>query len=296
MGARRGAGGRCSSSPKGVARGPSPCASWGIRHAGYVHGAPPAVTRSSRRVSSWMWSESTRAASASHCTSPPRWGGPRRAHLPRRIDEQGGDVEAALLDATGFVPSAVAPDARLEGGRAPIVPEHHLRISRPQRAEEGGSRLVTIVTHAHAAHVGRAVRRPGRCRGRSSLGLIRPLIDGRGVVGLRRTPREVCESTEQRERQGDARQNARVSSLFHGMSVREAGRLGAASSLLSFGPRPLDVRARPAEARSEERAEPTFVGEHAPQDRNEGGRDAAATGRRPLEVPGEGREKINGLL
>ena len=38
---------------------------------------------------------------------------------------------------------------------------------------------------------------------------------------------------------------------------------------------------------SEERAEPTFVGEHAPQDRNEGGRDAAASGR---------WEKINGLL
>ena len=54
-----------------------------------------------------------------------------------------------------------------------------------------------------------------------------------------------------------------------------------------FGPRPFDVRARPAEARSEERPEPTFVGEDAPQDRNEGGRDAAASGR---------WEKINGLL
>jgi hypothetical protein len=59
------------------------------------------------------------------------------------------------------------------------------------------------------------------------------------------------------------------------------------NSLLIFGPRPFDVRARAAEARSEERPEPTFVGEDAPQDRNEGGRDAAASGR---------WEKINGLL
>ena len=70
----------------------------------------------------------------------------------------------------------------------------------------------------------------------------------------------------------------------------------ALNSLLIFGPRPFDVRARPAEARSEERSEPTLVGENAPQDRNEGGRDAAASGRRPLEVPDGGREKINGLL
>ena len=63
-----------------------------------------------------------------------------------------------------------------------------------------------------------------------------------------------------------------------------------------WGPRPVVVRARPAEARSEEPAAPTFVGEQAPEERNEGGRDAAATGRRPLEVPDGGREKINGLL
>ncbi len=79
----------------------------------------------------------------------------------------------------------------------------------------------------------------------------------------------------------------------------------AINSLLTFRTEAVR-RPRPnAEARSEERAEPTSVGEHdpwkspkgdAPQGRNEGGRDAAASGRRPLEVPEEGREKINGLL
>lgn len=51
-----------------------------------------------------------------------------------------------------------------------------------------------------------------------------------------------------------------------------------------------EARRRPrptAETRSEERAEPSLLGEHAPQDRDEGGRDAAAAGR---------REKVNGLL
>ena len=57
-------------------------------------------------------------------------------------------------------------------------------------------------------------------------------------------------------------------------------RFQGTSSLLIYGPRPVVVRARPAEARSEERAEPSFLGEPAPQDRNEGGRDAAAMGRR----------------
>ncbi len=58
-----------------------------------------------------------------------------------------------------------------------------------------------------------------------------------------------------------------------------------APAAVDFRTEAVEVRARPAKARSEERPEPTFVGEDAPQDRNEGGRDAAASGR---------REKING--
>jgi hypothetical protein len=49
---------------------------------------------------------------------------------------------------------------------------------------------------------------------------------------------------------------------------------------VDYGPRPVVVRARSAEARPEERAEPSLLGEHAPEGRNEGGRDAAAIGRR----------------
>ena len=79
------------------------------------------------------------------------------------------------------------------------------------------------------------------------------------------------------------------------MSMRDPVAQTEPSRPLTSGPRPTPVRARAAEARSEEPAEPSLLGEQAPQDRNEGrsgcggdwptGDNQRAAGRPPSRPP-----------